>query len=91
MVHRVTGELFLASSDELVGRLSYAHRPDRVVIDLSAAHLCDASSVAALDALGTEYAQRGKTAETAETAETAGLNEPGARMHKTPSGELAGG
>ncbi|CAL9305210.1 hypothetical protein SUDANB148_03902 [Streptomyces sp. SudanB148_2056] len=88
MVHRVTDELFLASSDELVGRLSYAHRPDRVVIDLSAAHLCDASSVAALDALGTEYAQRGKTA---ETAETAGLNEPGARMHKTPSGELAGG
>ncbi|GAA3257756.1 hypothetical protein GCM10010469_22020 [Streptomyces labedae] len=85
MVHRVTDELFLASSDELVGRLSYAHRPDRVGVDLSAAHLCDASSVAALDALGTEYAQRGKT------AETAGLNEPGARMHKTPSGELAGG
>ncbi|MEU3159181.1 hypothetical protein ABZ753_17105 [Streptomyces griseoincarnatus] len=51
-------------------------------------------SVAALDALGTEYAQRGKTAETAETAEiaeTAGLTEPGARMHRTPSGELAGG
>ncbi|MFZ4158375.1 hypothetical protein ACOZDE_08025 [Streptomyces griseoincarnatus] len=58
------------------------------MIDLSATHLRDASSVAALDALGPEYAQRGKTA---ETAETAGLTEPGARMHKTPSGELAGG
>ncbi len=58
------------------------------MIDLSAAHLWDASSVAALDALGTEYAQRGTTA---ETAETAGLTEPGARMHRTPSGELAGG
>ncbi len=55
------------------------------MIDLSATHLRDASSVAALDALGPEYAQRGKT------AETAGLTEPGARMHKTPSGELAGG
>ncbi len=54
MVHRVTGELFFASSDEVVGRLSYATGPDRVVIDLSAAHLWDASSVAALDTLGTE-------------------------------------
>ncbi len=58
------------------------------MIDLSATHLRDASSVAALDALGPDYPQRGKTA---ETAETAGLTEPGARMHKTPSGELAGG
>ncbi len=58
------------------------------MIDLSATHLRDASSVAALDALGPEYSQRGKTA---ETAEIAGLTEPGARMHKTPSGELAGG
>ncbi|MFI9339321.1 SulP family inorganic anion transporter [Streptomyces althioticus] len=85
VVYRVTGELFFASSNELVGQLSYGTDPDRVVIDLSAAHIWDASSVAALDAVETKYAQRGKT------VEIVGLNEPSARMHKTLSGELAGG
>ncbi|MEU4012391.1 SulP family inorganic anion transporter [Streptomyces pseudogriseolus] len=84
VVYRVTGELFFASSNELVGRFSYATDPDRVVIDLSAAHVWDASSVAALDAVETKYAQRGKT------VEIVGLNEPSARIHKTLSGELTG-
>ncbi|MGA5810084.1 SulP family inorganic anion transporter [Streptomyces cellulosae] len=84
VVYRVTGELFFASSNELVGQFSYAADPDRVVIDLSAAHIWDASSVAALDAVETKYAQRGKT------VEIVGLNEPSARMHKTLSGELTG-
>ncbi|MFZ4186190.1 SulP family inorganic anion transporter [Streptomyces pseudogriseolus] len=85
VVYRVTGELFFASSNELVGRFAYATDPDRVVIDLSAAHVWDASSVAALDAVETKYAQRGKT------VEIVGLNEPSARIHKTLSGELTGG
>ncbi|MEU2568498.1 SulP family inorganic anion transporter [Streptomyces althioticus] len=85
VVYRVTGELFFASSNELVGQFSYGTDPDRVVIDLSAAHIWDASSVAALDAVETKYAQRGKT------VEIVGLNEPSARMHKTLSGELVGG
>jgi SulP family sulfate permease len=55
-----------------------------VVVDLSAAHIWDASSVAALDAVETKYAQRGKT------VEIIGLNEPSARMHRTLSGELTG-
>ncbi|MGA5418160.1 SulP family inorganic anion transporter [Streptomyces pseudogriseolus] len=84
VVYRVTGELFFASSNELVGRFSYATDPDRVVIDLSAAHVWDASSVAALDAVETKYAQRGKT------VEIVGLNGPSARIHKTLSGELTG-
>ncbi|MGA5842916.1 SulP family inorganic anion transporter [Streptomyces pseudogriseolus] len=84
VVYRVTGELFFASSNELVGRFAYATDPDRVVIDLSAAHIWDASSVAALDAVETKYAQRGKT------VEIVGLNEPSARIHKTLSGELTG-
>ncbi|MFB8780187.1 SulP family inorganic anion transporter [Streptomyces albogriseolus] len=84
VVYRVTGELFFASSNDLVGRFSYATDPDKVVIDLSAAHIWDASSVAALDAIGTKYAQRGKT------VEIVGLNEPSARIHKTLSGELTG-
>ncbi|MGC5240788.1 SulP family inorganic anion transporter [Streptomyces albogriseolus] len=84
VVYRVTGELFFASSNDLVGRFSYATDPDKVVIDLSAAHIWDASSVAALDAIGTKYAQRGKT------VEIVGLNEPSARIHTTLSGELTG-
>ncbi|MEV5155344.1 SulP family inorganic anion transporter [Streptomyces werraensis] len=84
VVYRVTGELFFASSNELAGRFSYAADPDRVVIDLSAAHVWDASSVAALDAIESKYAQRGKT------VEIVGLNEPSARIHRTLSGELAG-
>ena len=84
VVYRVTGELFFASSNDLVGQFDYATDPDKVVIDLSAAHIWDASSVAALDAIETKYAQRGKT------VEIIGLNEPSARIHKTLSGELAG-
>ncbi|GGR06825.1 SulP family inorganic anion transporter [Streptomyces pilosus] len=85
VVYRVTGELFFASSNDLVGQFAYATDPDRVVVDLSAAHIWDASSVAALDAIETKYAQRGKS------VEIIGLNEPSARIHRTLSGELTGG
>ncbi|MGW2231006.1 SulP family inorganic anion transporter [Streptomyces formicae] len=84
VVHFVTGELFFASSNGLVGQFDYAGDPDNVVIDLSAAHIWDASSVAALDAIETKYAQRGKT------VEIVGLNEPSALIHGKLSGELAG-
>ncbi|MFJ9186234.1 MULTISPECIES: SulP family inorganic anion transporter [Streptomyces] len=85
VVYRVTGELFFASSNDLVGRFDYAGDPDRVVVDLSSAHIWDASSVAALDAIRTKYAQRGKT------VEITGLNGPSARLHDRLSGELAAG
>lgn len=84
VVYRVTGELFFASSNDLVGCFDYAGDPRRVVIDLSAAHVWDASSVAALDAIETKYAQRGKT------VEIIGLNDPSADLHGKLSGELAG-
>ncbi|MFG2794720.1 SulP family inorganic anion transporter [Streptomyces sp. NPDC048419] len=84
VVYRVTGELFFASSNDLVGQFDYATDPDRVVIDLTAAHIWDASSVAALDAIETKYAQRGKA------VEIIGLNEPSARIHQTLSRERAG-
>ncbi|MFJ6809600.1 SulP family inorganic anion transporter [Streptomyces anulatus] len=85
VVYRVTGELFFASSNDLVGRFDYAGDPDRVVVDLSSAHIWDASSVAALDAIATKYAQRGKT------VEITGLNGPSASLHGRLSGELAAG
>lgn len=85
VVYAVTGELFFASSNDLVGRFDYAGDPDKVVIDLSAAHIWDASSVATLDAVETKYAQRGKS------VEIIGLNKPSADLHRTLSGELTGG
>nr|AEZ64553.1 integral membrane transporter [Streptomyces chromofuscus] len=84
-VYRVTGELFFASSNDLVGRFDYATDPDRIVIDLSAARIWDASSVAALDAIEAKYAQRGKT------VELTGLDHASAHLHGRLSGELAGG
>lgn len=84
VVYRVTGALFFASSNDLIGRFDYAGDPERVVVDLTAAHIWDASSVAALDAVENRYAQRGKT------VEIVGLNEPSSRIHETLSGRLAG-
>ncbi|MCX4870576.1 MULTISPECIES: SulP family inorganic anion transporter [unclassified Streptomyces] len=85
VVYSVTGELFFASSNDLVGRFDYTGDPDKVVIDLSAAHVWDASSVAALDAVETKYAQRGKD------VEIIGLNDPSADLHGRLTGELTGG
>nr|WP_246447953.1 SulP family inorganic anion transporter [Micromonospora polyrhachis] len=85
VVYAVTGELFFASSNDLVTQFNYATDPDQVIIDLSAAHIWDASSVAALDAIETKYAQRGKT------VEIIGLNKPSAQLHAKLTGELAGG
>nr|WP_237551963.1 SulP family inorganic anion transporter [Streptomyces sp. SID8367] len=85
VVYRVTGELFFASSNDLVTRFQYATDPDKVVIDLSATHIWDASSVAALDAIETKYAQRGKQ------VEIIGLDAPSARLHDRLSGELTAG
>ncbi|GAA1351760.1 SulP family inorganic anion transporter [Saccharothrix algeriensis] len=82
VVYRVTGELFFASSNDLVGRFDYAGDPPRVIVDLSAAHVWDASSVAALDAIETKYARRGKT------VEITGLNPHSARLHRKLTGEL---
>ncbi|MFC9941425.1 SulP family inorganic anion transporter [Streptomyces pratensis] len=84
VVYSVTGELFFASSEDLVGRFNYATDPDKVVIDLSATHIWDASSVAALDAVETRYAKHGKT------VEIIGLNAPSAALHGKLTGELTG-
>lgn len=84
VVYAVTGELFFASSNDLVTQFDYTGDPDRVVIDLTDAHIWDASSVAALDAVTTKYAARGKT------VQIIGLNQDSARMHGNLTGELTG-
>ncbi|MEU3228185.1 SulP family inorganic anion transporter [Streptomyces sp. NPDC006976] len=85
VVYAVTGELFFASSNDLVTQFNYRDDPDDVVIDLSDAHIWDASSVAALDAIETKYAQRGKK------VTIIGLNEPSADMHGKLAGQLTAG
>lgn len=80
--YRVTGELFFASSNDLYTQFEYADDPDRVVIDLSDSHIWDASTVAALDAITTKYARKGKT------AQITGLNRSSAERHERLTGEL---
>ncbi|MBC2959046.1 SulP family inorganic anion transporter [Nocardioides deserti] len=81
-VYRVTGELFFASSNDLYTQFEYARDPERVVIDLSDSHVWDASTVAALDAITTKYARKGKT------VEIVGLNDASAERHGRLTGQL---
>ncbi len=82
-VYTVTGELFFASSNDLYTQFEYAEDPDRVVIDLTAAHVWDASTVASLDAISTKYARKGKI------VQIVGLNEASADRHSRLTGQLS--
>jgi SulP family sulfate permease len=81
-IYRVEGQLFFASSNDLVFQFDYANDPDNIVIDLSAATIWDASTVAALDAITTKYSSREKT------ATITGMNEPSRRRHAALAGNL---
>ena len=83
VIYSVHGQVFFASSNDLVYQFDYAGDPDQVVIDLSRAHVWDASSVAALDAVTTKYARRGKS------VEIIGLNEQSASLHGRLAGQLS--
>lgn len=83
IVYAVAGELFFASSNDLVSRFDYAGDPDTVVVDLTGARIWDASTVAALDAVTAKYESRGKS------VEIVGLDERSATMHRRLSGELS--
>ncbi|MDN4162916.1 SulP family inorganic anion transporter [Nocardioides abyssi] len=78
----VDGELFFASSNELDEHFRYGEDPDHVVVDLTASHVWDASTVATLDTVTTRYAARGKS------VELVGLNQASAAMHGRLSGNL---
>ncbi|MGP5597234.1 SulP family inorganic anion transporter [Brachybacterium alimentarium] len=60
--YAVTGELFWASSNDLVYQFDYAGDPEVVIVDLTAADIWDASTVATLDAVQSKYSARGKEA-----------------------------
>ncbi len=82
--YRVTGELFFASSNDFYSQFDYAEDPPHVVIDFTEAHIWDASTVAALDAVTTKYRHH------ATEVEVHGLNEASAAMYDRLSGHLAG-
>jgi SulP family sulfate permease len=83
-IYSVTGELFFASDRELVGCFDYAGDPPHVIIDLSRAHIWDASAVAALDAIETKYADNDVA------VEITGLNRRSGELHSTLSGQVTG-
>lgn len=80
--YAVNGELFFASSNDLYTQFDYARDPDRVVIDLRASHLWDASTIAALDAIAEKYRRHGKQ------VEVTGLNPASTLMRKRLAGKL---
>ncbi len=83
-VYRVTGELFFASSNDLYTQFHYVDDPANIVIDLTASHIWDASTVASLDAITTKYERKGKS------VEIIGLNDASAERHGRLTGELSG-
>ncbi|MEZ0351174.1 SulP family inorganic anion transporter [Mycobacterium sp. pR1184] len=60
-IYRVRGELFFASSNDLVHQFDYVNDPKDVLIDMSDTDIWDASAVATLDAIRNKYQVRGKT------------------------------
>jgi SulP family sulfate permease len=83
-IYSVTGELFFASDQELVDAFDYAGDPPEVIVDLSRAHLWDASAVAALDTVRTRYASHGVR------VQVTGLNRPSEDLHDSLSRQPAG-
>lgn len=57
--YHVRGALFFASSNDLVYQFDYANDPPHVVIDLTHAHVWDASTVATIEAVIFKYERRG--------------------------------
>jgi SulP family sulfate permease len=82
-IYSVTGELFFASDQEFIDSFDFAGDPSNVIIDLSRAHVWDASAVAALDAIETHYARHGVE------VEITGLNRLSEELRDTLSGQMA--
>jgi SulP family sulfate permease len=83
--YSVAGALFFASSNDLYTQFEYAADPDDVVVDLSAAQVWDASTVAALDAITHKYATRGKR------VRFVGLDEHSTARFERHTGQLGAG
>lgn len=81
-LYRITGDLFFVALDDLLEEFDYANDPDSIVVDLSEAHIWDASAVAALESITARYEGRGKQ------MSLVGLNPASADLHESLSGHL---
>ncbi len=70
----VDGQIFFASTEGFVGAFDFAEPLDKVVIDVSGAHLWDITAVGALDKVVLKYRRHGVA------VEVIGLNEASAHM-----------
>jgi SulP family sulfate permease len=84
-MYTVNGALFFASSNDLTTQFEYSADPDRVIIDLSASHVWDASTVASLDAITNKYEHLGKR------VIIVGMNTASSSIHERLGGNLGGG
>jgi len=83
-LYDVSGELFFASTNDLVHSFDYdAVEVKRVEIDLSNARIWDTSAVAALDAVVAKFAERGIE------AHLVGLNRHAEKLHSQATGKLS--
>jgi SulP family sulfate permease len=84
--YTVDGELFFASSNDLYTQFEYARDSapsvNRVIIDLHASHLWDASTIAVLDAVTEKYRRHGRE------VELIGLNAASTLMRERLAGKL---
>jgi SulP family sulfate permease len=84
--YTVDGELFFASSNDLYTQFEYALDAEphisRVVVDLHASHLWDASTIAVLDAVTEKYRRHGRE------VELIGLNSASIQMRERLAGKL---
>jgi len=67
--YRVEGQLFFASSDEFTASFDFKESVEKVIIDVSSAHIWDISSVQALDMVVLKFRREGSE------VEIIGLNE----------------
>ncbi|NDK30268.1 SulP family inorganic anion transporter [Nesterenkonia haasae] len=84
-VYRVEGELFFASSNDLVYQFDYTGDPTDIVIDMSRAHVWDASTIASLDAVRYKYEAKGKN------VTITGMDAASSARHDRLSGNLGSG
>jgi SulP family sulfate permease len=82
--YTVTGALFFASSNDLMTQFEYVDDPDQIVIDLSASHVWDASTVATLDAITYKYERHNKR------VVIEGFNDASYELHTRLAGNLGG-
>ena len=80
--YRIIGDLFFVALDDILEEFDFVNDPDSVVVDLSEAHIWDASAVAALESISARYESRGKK------MSLVGLNAASADLHESLSGHL---